>query len=172
MGVPLVTFARQFLISKEKLAASLKTPILVWEAPTLRTKEDRESWLPTDAGHQMNRPAKGEAVAFLVEKQPGRSNAFAMGITVGRIESNDIILDDVSVSRFHAFFQRDEKKGEWTVSDADSRNGTWVNEVQVKKNEHVVVRDGDAVRLGEVAVRFFLPNGFIHFLEHMGSTTL
>ncbi len=170
MGVPLVTFAREFIVNRERLLATLKrTPIVVWEAASLRTREDREGWLPTDAGQQMVRPTKGEAVAYRVEKQPGVNNAFSMGITVGRIESNDIILDDVSISRFHAYFQYDERKHLWTLSDADSRNGTFINEKAVRKDQKAPLSDGDAVRFGEVPVRFFMPEGLMKYLDALGA---
>jgi FHA domain len=169
VGVTLLNFARQFLVSKEKLLASLTTPVLVWEAASHRTREDRQSWLPTDAGGAVSRPRKGEAVAFLVEKAKGSKNAFPMGVTVGRIDSNDIVVDDGSLSRFHAWFQHDERKGTWSLTDAESRNGTWVNDLAVRKNAHVPVADGDAVRFGEVPMRFFLPEGFVRYLETLTS---
>ncbi|MDP3498917.1 MAG: FHA domain-containing protein [Myxococcales bacterium] len=55
---------------------------------------------------------------FFVEKVPRTGNAFALGVTIGRVESNDIIIDDSSISRFHAWLQLDAKKG-WMLCDAE-----------------------------------------------------
>jgi len=46
-------------------------------------------------------------------------------ITVGRTNNNDMVVADVSVSRFHAFFQlRDDGVA---LADAGSRNGTTID---------------------------------------------
>ncbi len=74
---------------------------------------------------------------FELKKVPGRPNAFYRwsGVTVGRIDTNDIVVDDGSVSRFHAYFQKDARTGDWHVVDAESKNGTWVGPLKLQPNE-------------------------------------
>ena len=36
-----------------------------------------------------------------------------------------------SVSRFHAWVQLDEKAGVWFLTDAESKNGTWLDKVKL-----------------------------------------
>jgi hypothetical protein len=51
-------------------------------------------------------------------------SAFESMITVGRTNNNDIVIPDVNVSRFHAFFRVHDDRVD--LSDAGSANGTWV----------------------------------------------
>lgn len=46
-------------------------------------------------------------------------------ITIGRADDNEIIVDNVHISRHHAVVAYDGR--EWIVQDADSSNGTYVN---------------------------------------------
>jgi pSer/pThr/pTyr-binding forkhead associated (FHA) protein len=70
-------------------------------------------------------------------------------VRVGRSPANDIVLDDASVSRRHALLAR---RGEATyVLDDRSLNGVRVNGERVSE---APLRDGDALVLGTVAVRY------------------
>jgi pSer/pThr/pTyr-binding forkhead associated (FHA) protein len=70
-------------------------------------------------------------------------------VRVGRSPTNDIVLDDASVSRRHALLAR---RGETTfVLDDRSLNGVRVNGERMSE---APLRDGDALVLGNVAVRY------------------
>ena len=73
-------------------------------------------------------------------------------ITVGRSESNDIVLNDDTVSGSHAVLTVDGDA--WTVTDQGSSNGTYVNG---KKVEHANLKPGDKVQFGEVEFQFVDP---------------
>jgi hypothetical protein len=51
-------------------------------------------------------------------------SAFESMITIGRTNNNDIVIPDVNVSRFHAFFRVHDDRVD--LSDAGSANGTFV----------------------------------------------
>lgn len=63
--------------------------------------------------------------------------------SIGRLSSNDIALQDSSVSRNHATLVREGST--WTIRDNDSANGTMVNGQSV---EQARLRDNDAIALG------------------------
>src|SRR3954469_13413852 len=98
MARSLTFLATQFLGGRSGFKNSLKNPVLIWKAPP--SSASGESWQGTHSGVGPSRPHEGEALVFDVRKEPGKQNAFAMGVTIGRIDSNDVPLDDVSVSRF------------------------------------------------------------------------
>jgi pSer/pThr/pTyr-binding forkhead associated (FHA) protein len=64
-------------------------------------------------------------------------------ITIGRTRNNDVVIADVLVSKFHAFFRRGPD-GAWELSDAGSANGTRVAGVELERRG-----PGRPVKLGE-----------------------
>lgn len=69
--------------------------------------------------------------------------------TVGRSPKCDVFLNNMTVSRDHAVLERIEQT--WTIKDADSFNGVWVNN---KNIDHVVLHDGDLIQIGCFVLRF------------------
>ena len=70
-------------------------------------------------------------------------------LVIGRAPESDIHLPDPSVSRQHVLIYMEDEKA--ILEDLGSRNGTYVNEEQVRK---AVLTNGDVVRIGNVTVRF------------------
>jgi Nif-specific regulatory protein len=64
-------------------------------------------------------------------------------ITIGRDLSNLLLLDDISVSRRHCVLRGDH--GRYTLTDTDSHNGTFVNDVPIKER---LLEHGDRIRVG------------------------
>lgn len=69
--------------------------------------------------------------------------------TVGRRESADIFLDDVTVSRKHAKFIRSGTR--FVVQDIGSLNGTYLNRDRIDSAE---LRAGDEVQIGKFRMIF------------------
>jgi len=69
--------------------------------------------------------------------------------TVGRATRADFILDAALVSRLHCRFTAAES-GELEIEDLRSTNGTFVNEVRVKRRP---LAPGDLVRIGRVRLK-------------------
>jgi pSer/pThr/pTyr-binding forkhead associated (FHA) protein len=131
--------------------------VLVWEAPG---SHQGEHWEMTSS-NASPRALADSARVFKVEKNAGIANAFPFGVTLGRVDSNDLVLDDNSVSRFHAFLKFDAKRKLWLLGDADSKNGTWLDQAKVAPNQSLPVRDLATLRLGEVLLVFMLPATFV-----------
>ena len=74
-------------------------------------------------------------------------------LTIGRVQGNDIVLKDMTVSRLHAAIA--VKGQNLFVFDQGSKNGTIVNGTRVTSAE---LKDGDIVRIGKnYAVRVSAP---------------
>ena len=63
---------------------------------------------------------------------------------VGRHTSNDIVVQDPSVSRAHARLTREGDR--FLIGDLGSRSGTFVNEARIDRE--VPLSDGDVIRMG------------------------
>lgn len=85
-------------------------------------------------------PLKGSSFPLTVDK-----------ITIGRDPSNDIAILDGSISRHHSLIKKEGNS--YTLSDLDSRNGTFVNRISVKER---VLQPGDEIRIGN-SIFLFLP---------------
>lgn len=70
-------------------------------------------------------------------------------LSLGREASNGVQVNDLSVSRRHCLISR--QGGQYSVSDLDSFNGTFVNGVPVK--EHVLAH-GDQIAIGDILFLF------------------
>lgn len=87
-----------------------------------------------------------------VGKRAG-SNPFEHMITLGRALNNDLVFDHANVSKFHAYLRLHGDR--WTVSDARSLNGTFVDGVRLVE-EAQPLRDGGVIRLGDGVTCVFL----------------
>ena len=93
----------------------------------------------------------GSAV-LVVKRGPNAGSRFLLDQPVtsaGRHPGSDIFLDDVTVSRRHAEFRREN--GEFRVVDIGSLNGTYVNREPV---ESAVLANGDEIQIGKFRLVF------------------
>ena len=91
---------------------------------------------------------------MLVKRGPNAGSTFLMDgevTSVGRATDSAVFLDDVTVSRAHAVFERRPDAG-WFVRDVGSLNGTYVNGEQVDETK---LATGDQVQIGRFRLRFF-----------------
>ena len=90
---------------------------------------------------------------LVVQRGPGAGSRFLLDnevTTAGRHADSEIFLDDVTVSRRHATFTREGNS--FTVADAGSLNGTYVNRDRI---DTVVLKDTDEVQIGKYRLVFF-----------------
>jgi pSer/pThr/pTyr-binding forkhead associated (FHA) protein len=92
---------------------------------------------------------------LVVAKGPSAGGRFLLRddtVMVGRRPSSGVFLDDVTISRKHAIFQR--QGGSFTIADSGSMNGTYVNRILI--HEPVLLRNGDELQIGKFRMIFFL----------------
>jgi hypothetical protein len=70
-------------------------------------------------------------------------------LTIGRLDSCDIVLSDAGVSRKHAEVRREGD--EWVIVDLESTNGTVVNGKGVRRHR---LAAGDRIEVGETTIEF------------------
>jgi pSer/pThr/pTyr-binding forkhead associated (FHA) protein len=74
-------------------------------------------------------------------------------VTVGTLESNDLVFDADGVSRVHAVFERFGDT--WCIRDLGSRNGTFVNGGRILGER--ALHSGDEILLGRLRLLFRSP---------------
>lgn len=93
---------------------------------------------------------------LIVQRGPGEGSEFALdeGVdvySVGRSTESDIFLDDVTVSRHHAEFRHGAEG--WSVRDAGSLNGTYVDRRRVNDRR---LTGGEEVQIGKFRFVFLV----------------
>ncbi len=110
------------------------------------------SALSEDARNTIAQLPEGSALLVVV-RGPNVGARFLLNaekITVGRKPKCDIFLDDVTVSRKHANFVREE--GGYVVRDAGSLNGTYINRERVDSAQ---LKTGDSVQIGKYRMIYY-----------------
>jgi pSer/pThr/pTyr-binding forkhead associated (FHA) protein len=95
---------------------------------------------------------RGQAL-LLVKRGPNAGSTFLLetdSTAIGRDPGSQVFLDDVTVSRKHAFVER--RSGSWFVKDAGSLNGTYVNGEQA---DETALADHDEIQVGLFKLVFF-----------------
>jgi hypothetical protein len=125
--------------------------------------ERTEDWVVWEAGPW--RPPAADRATMAAEP---RSRLFTAGeslaigiapgaggdVRVGRApDSNDVVVDDATLSRSHLVLHRDLAGG-WTVRDAGSSNGTRVDGVRVGSHP-VPIAPGARIEAGAVRLTFY-----------------
>jgi pSer/pThr/pTyr-binding forkhead associated (FHA) protein len=99
--------------------------------------------MPADPGPYLSDPS-------------GQEHPLQKAVTrMGRALENEIVILDKRSSREHAVVRRDGRKS--ILEDLGSTNGTYLNGERLQ--HPVPLRDGDQVRVGDVAFVFHDPEG-------------
>jgi hypothetical protein len=73
-------------------------------------------------------------------------------LTIGRHVKADVFLDDVTVSRHHAYVECSGERYE--IVDENSLNGTYVNG---RRSDRTVLAGGDEIQIGKYKLTFLTP---------------
>jgi pSer/pThr/pTyr-binding forkhead associated (FHA) protein len=104
-----------------------------------------------------------ERIVHPIEKR--RDAIFADHVSIGRTRTNDIQIDDPSISKFHAYFRLDAQGAVEAIVDAESTNGTFVNDRRLDPKEPAPLAEGDRVVLGGLSFSFHTAQGFYDLLQ-------
>jgi hypothetical protein len=95
-----------------------------------------------------------------------QAKAERSAITVGRSSSCAVCLKHRTISKVHARFRQNESSGGFTISDAGSLNGTFVDGERLERDQIQPLRGGEWIRLGGlVTARFHTPASMAHHLK-------
>lgn len=138
------------------LAARYGTSFLLVEVELAASPFDFDGTLPELPVAQAMATAAPRAVSATVYALRRRIGTANRPLTIGRTKATDVVIDDKTVSKLHAFFATQDD-GTLRLTDAGSTNGTFVDGVRLRAppagQEHVVA-PGDVVRFGTVKGRY------------------
>lgn len=120
--------------------------------PQAGLSEDLLKSLTLEQKNVVSNLPKGEGI-LLVLKGAGAGARFlldAVETKIGRDTSNEIQLDDITVSRSHAMIT---KKDGYSIKDLGSLNGTYLNAIAVRET---TVNAGDEIQIGKYHLTLFI----------------
>ena len=88
------------------------------------------------------------------EREIGRWEVDRQRLRIGRTPDNDIVIDNLAVSRLHALIE--EEKGGYFLRDCDSLNGTEVNGNRISRRK---LEDGDEITIAKHTILFRVQGG-------------
>ena len=94
----------------------------------------------------------GPADSVFIHRGPSRGARFLItsaGVSIGRSSSNQVFLDDVTVSRAHATIAYKEKN--FIFTDLGSLNGSYINNQQTSSH---ALKTGDEIQIGKFHMLF------------------
>ncbi len=162
----LLIWFNRFTDDPAKVRARLSgRPVLVYEPKQEDTvdEDDDDYQLRTQSGLAVPSIGGGDPMAVVIEKT--KDNAFKQRITIGRTANNDIVLDDASVSRFHAWLEFRDQGQECILVDAGSRNGSLVAGRKLAPKAPITLTNGNVLRIGALQLTYYTAQGFFDLLK-------
>ena len=120
--------------------------------PQAGASEDLLKSLTIEQKNVVSNLPKGEGI-LLVLKGAGVGARFLLDAAetkIGRDTTNEIQLDDITVSRSHAMIS---KKDGYHIRDLGSLNGTYLNAIAVRDTQ---VNAGDEIQIGKYHLTLFI----------------
>jgi hypothetical protein len=111
--------------------------------------------------------ARMDALPFdVVPVRKSAMNPASNLITIGRADTNDIVIGSSEVSKMHAFFMLDRTTNQVTLTDAGSTNGTKVDGRPLEPRVQAVpLEGGEALHIGTIKVTFHEAGTLWEFLR-------
>jgi ABC transport system ATP-binding/permease protein len=148
-------------------ATALAAPVREAEAPTVRpparpySPAAAQPYAPPPPADAYPRPAPAyQPAGARPPGQPAGSSIFRQPsaimrlptrvLRIGRANDNEVVVSDLSVSRYHAELRRDSRGG-YEIADLSSHNGTYVNGQRIAGSAPVT--EADIISIGPATFR-------------------
>lgn len=120
--------------------------------PQVNQSDELYKSLSPEAQNVISNLPKGEGI-LLILKGAGIGARYLLDAAqtkLGRDMNNEIVLDDITVSRSHALITKSDG---YRLKDLGSLNGSYINAVAVKDG---VIKAGDEVQIGKYHLTLFI----------------
>lgn len=116
--------------------------------------QDQVGRLPKETQEVIAKLKSNQAL-LVISKGPGSGARFLIDkpeVYIGREMKNDVVLDDITVSRSHVLIKSDMAKQSFSIKDLGSLNGTYVNSVICAQSD---LKAGDEIQIGKFHLNIF-----------------
>ncbi|MBX3190224.1 MAG: GGDEF domain-containing protein [Labilithrix sp.] len=111
---------------------------------------DRVTAIDIESFNQVSQSGDRACLVVIYGPELGKRAALSQGtFEIGRSSRSDLPIDQESISRHHARITFDGRSH--VIEDLGSTNGTFVNDVNVKKKN---LQDGDQIKLGRSILKY------------------
>ncbi|ADO75151.1 FHA domain-containing protein [Stigmatella aurantiaca] len=164
MALRFAMLASQLLADREVVLRSVSWPVLVWESP-VQPRDSQVSPCPVTPARRSSArmPQQGPLEWHVVELR--KRSAQQEALKLGRSLDSDVVLEEATVSRTHAFFRQEPHTGMWHVVDAGSHNGTFVGGVLIVPGRPMPLFDCSLLRFGGVEMSFLQASAFEQYVR-------
>jgi pSer/pThr/pTyr-binding forkhead associated (FHA) protein len=150
------TFREEFLVKVYTCAADKPLTISLYEDFLVSFAPDAKNLPDSFAGRFedvfLSKPPL--VILRFKEREIGRWEMDRPRLRIGRTPDNDIVIDNLAVSRLHSVIEED--RGSYVVRDCDSLNGTEVNHERITRR---TLEDGDEITIGKHTIQFRTQSG-------------
>ena len=149
-----VTTRRFFTNRQEKTGTRVHMQLMVEEIERMEKKQDE-----AQAGGALAR----QVVYQVRTRHTVHPN---QRISLGRSQNCDVVVDDHTVSKQHAWITLVGSDGPYSVTDCGSTNGTWLAGEQIASGQQFPLQSGDKLKLGRLVFRFLSAADFYRYLKN------
>jgi FHA domain-containing protein len=160
---PIETYGQAATLRREHFIARYPHPFLVHATGELQKLDPGRRDDLTSDRLVLEKPRKALHESMLIAPLVAR-DIDSGRITIGVAMTCDIVLDDASVSKRHAWFEQGDDES-WLICDADSSAGTQVNNAPLDPAAPRLLGSGDRITLGYVEVMFLAADGFYDLIR-------
>jgi hypothetical protein len=134
---------------------------LIWEPGTWTAPASAHDTVHVDPRHT---PAlgvgRGDALSFALKPSLGKPDT----LTIGRNHTNDIVINDATVSRQHALLRA--LPAGWAIELGKGvKSLTRLSEVDLRPGDPIQLKNGGQLRLGDVRLTYYDLQGLLRRLK-------
>lgn len=135
-----------FLIKKENESSEKASKNLVFATISVNNLEELLS--------QAKDQGSENKITEIISVKKSSRNPFLKKIIVGRTTTQDIIIDNSNISKYHGHFEY-KAEDDLSFTDRGSTNGTLVNNIKLEASIPMNIKDGDAISFSGINYKVY-----------------
>ena len=156
-------------MTRESFVTRFPHPLLVEVSPAKTPSEDAPQFAtiltPLTSSEKSDQDEDQSETLQVWPVVKRTTGTFEGMVNVGRSLNNDIVLPSNAASKLHAYFRYSSKDQAYSLTDASSTNGTFLNGKRLEPKVMELLQDGDSIVFADLPRRlFYSAQGFHDYL--------